>query len=184
MNKDIIKQYIYHSYVNNEYYNDLRYYCNLRTDNIYCNDGEVASVCLFGHKDMTIYNKYSVIGNINQDVNLLVVSFCNGEAVSVTNSKSFKNIKLDSNALTNLHISNGSGFRSTGTDVLLDTDFYTRKQNEELKTILQENSSSGSDTSASVDMTTTNNLLWAIGLILCVTLLLSFLRKIFNRGVK
>lgn len=68
-------------------------------------------------------------------------------------------------------------------DLLVGTDYYQKQRDEELKALLQENSSS-SDTSVSVDMTTTNNLLWTIGLILCVILLLGFLRKIFNRGVK
>lgn len=49
-------------------------------------------------------------------------------------------------------------------------------------TISSDNSSTG-NSSVNVDMTNTNNILFTIALILCVTLLLSFIRKLFNRGV-
>lgn len=70
-------------------------------------------------------------------------------------------------------------------DLLVDTDFYTLKKNDQLISKLDTLSTStgSSDTSISFDMTETNNILYLNALILCVIFLYLFLRKLFNRGV-
>lgn len=67
-------------------------------------------------------------------------------------------------------------------DLLLDTDFYQSRRDEELSTLIKENSSSSEP--VNIDMTSTNNILYTIALILCVILLLGVLRRLFNRSVR
>lgn len=67
-------------------------------------------------------------------------------------------------------------------DLLLDTDFYQSRRDEELSALIKENSSSSEP--VNIDMTSTNNILYTIALILCVILLLGVLRRLFNRSVR
>lgn len=69
-------------------------------------------------------------------------------------------------------------------NLLLDTDFYQSRRDEELKTLIESQNGSSSSEPVKIDMTSTNNILYTIALILCVILSLSVIRRLFNRGVR
>ncbi len=157
-----------------------KYYCNKARYNDKCSSDQTEYICVVGGDGFKVQGNSS--GAVISDGSAELI-WCNGVYKSMYSATS--RVKLDENGYTNAFFGNFQDAQNFAKkDVLLDTDYYQKLRDEELKTLLQENSSSGSDTSVSVDMTTTNNLLWTIGLILCVILLLGFLRKIFNRGVK
>ena len=69
-------------------------------------------------------------------------------------------------------------------NLLLNTDFYQSRRDEELKTLIESQNGSYSVEPVNSDMTSTNNILYTIALILCVILSLSVIRRLFNRGVR
>lgn len=181
MSDDILKTYLYYRFTNgNVLYPSSKYskyYCNVSTSHHYCTSEQEEYYCLLGGDDFYIDNIYFVNAKSN-------ITFCDGQyKTSSSYSAKTHTPNKDINARTNLLYVNSKSSNLIGKDVLLDTDYYQKQRDEELKILIESNSSSSGSASTTVDMTNTNNILFTIALIMCVMLLLSILRKLFNRSV-
>lgn len=174
------------------------YYCN--HPNKYHKDyGDESSynaddfyICYFTNATSLNINNTTGLCN-NSSFYSYVINFKTG--FSKTYNKDTKHSVLTTNGYSNISSNVSSSTYNiapnSSYDLLIDTDYYSHKDyidfynnfNDKISDLKSSLGSSTGSISSSVDMTITNNLLWTIGLILCVILLLGFLRKIFNRGV-
>ncbi len=172
-----LKSYLYYRLQPNELYpswKQTKYYCDTLSYTKNCSSGQTEYLCFIGKDDLNVQGDN--VGNATG-----VLTFCDG--VYKGSYAKYGTVSQNSQGYSNVLFSHKFTNNKLKKDLLLETDYYQKKRDEELKTLLKENSSSSTEI-PSLDMTSTNNILYTIALILCVILLVSFLRRLFNRGVK